>query len=187
MPRIPYARPEDLEPGSRALLDAAPINVVRMLVDASPAVAQGFVGFSRAFFADSRLPADLREIAILRAGYVAGSDYETWQHESIARGVGLSDAQIAAVRAGGRHPDVLSPAQQSVLDLADEVITKVRAGDVALAEVRRHLTDDQVVDLIMVTGLYMMVSRLLETTGVERDEESVDAAFADSAFGEQSR
>jgi alkylhydroperoxidase family enzyme len=182
MPRIPYARPDDLEPESRALLESAPINVVRMLVNASPAVARSFVGFSQAFFSDSGLPADLREIGILRAGYVAGSDYETWQHESIARGVGLSDAQIDAVRQGGRHPDVLSPAQQAVLDFADEVITDVRAGDAVLAEVRRHLADDRVVDLIMVTGLYMMVSRFIETTGVERDEESVDATFVDSAF-----
>jgi 4-carboxymuconolactone decarboxylase len=153
-----------------------------MLVNASPAVARNFVGFSQAFFADSRLPADLREIAILRAGYVARSDYETWQHESIARGVGLTDTQLDAVRQGGAHPDALSPTQQAVLDFADEVITNVRAGDASLEEVRRYLADDQVVDLIMVTGLYMMVSRLIETTGVERDEQSIDVAFTGAAF-----
>jgi 4-carboxymuconolactone decarboxylase len=183
MPRIPYARPEDLSSESRALLDAAPINVIRMLVNASPAVVQGFVGLSQAFFqGGSRLPADLREIAVLRAGYLADCDYETWQHESIARGSGLNDAQIDAVRRGGARPEVLSPVQQAVLDFAGEVILDVRAGDGTLAEVRRHLADDQVIDLIMVTGLYMTVSRLLETTGVQRDEQSVDAGFT-SAFG----
>jgi hypothetical protein len=39
------------------------------------------------------------------------------------------------------------------------------------------------VELLIVTGVYMMVSRLLETTGVERDEESIDAAFIGNAFG----
>ena len=58
----------------------------------------------------------------------------------------------------------------------------MRASDGILAEVRRHLADDQLVDLIMVTGTYMIVSRLLETTGVERERQSIDAAFANSAF-----
>ena len=183
MPRIPYADPEALAPESRALLDAAPMNVIRMLVGASPAVSQGFVAFSRAFFqGGSRLPADLREIGILRAGKLAGSDYETWQHESIARGVGLTEDQITAVAQGDEHPGVLSPAQQAVLDFADEVVRDVRASDETLAEARRHLADDQVIDLILVTGLYMAVGRLIETTGVERDEESIDAGFTGSAF-----
>lgn len=183
MPRVPYARVEEMSPEIRALYDAAPINVVRMLANASPAVARNMLEFSGAIFRESRLPADLREIAILRAGYVVGSDYETWQHESIGRDAGLTDAQIDAVREGGRHPEVLSAAQQAVLDFAEEVIVDVRASDHTLTEVRRHCTDGQVVELLIVTGLYMTVSRLLETTGVERDEESIDAAFIGNAFG----
>lgn len=182
MPRIPYASIDEQPEAVRAIMGAAPINVVRMLANGSPAMFEGFVQYSGSFFTKSRLPADLREIAILRAGYLAGADYETWQHEAIARDVGLSDIQIGAVQDGGSHPDILSPAQQAVLDFADEVIVSVRATDRTLAEVRRHLENDQLIDLIMVTGLYMTVSRLLETTGVEREERPISAKFIDQAL-----
>jgi alkylhydroperoxidase family enzyme len=43
-----------------------------------------------------------------------------------------------------------------------------------LAAVRSHLSDQAVVDLILVIGLYMTVSRLLETTGVELDHAPID-------------
>lgn len=57
---------------------------------------------------------------------------------------------------------------------ADDVILNVRAGDATLAAVRSHLSDQAVVDLILVIGLYMTVSRLLETAGVELDQAPID-------------
>jgi hypothetical protein len=53
---------------------------------------------------------------------------------------------------------------------ADDIILNVRAGDVTLAAVRRHLPDQALVDLILVIGLYMTISRLLETAGVDLDD-----------------
>ncbi len=180
MTRIPYATATGKPDKIRAILDGSPLNVVRMLANATPEVVEGFMAFTLPFYTASPLPAPLREIAILRAGYIAGSDYETWQHESMARDVGLSDAQIAAVRQGGQHPGVLDEAQQAVLDFAEELVVDVKVGDAALAAVRRHLDDQQLTDLMLVTGIYMTVSRLLETTGVERDEAPITAAFIEN-------
>jgi len=61
-----------------------------------------------------------------------------------------------------------------VLDFTEEVVLKVRASDATLAAVRQQLGDRQVLDLIMLIGLYMTVCRLLETTGVEPDPVSPD-------------
>ena len=60
-----------------------------------------------------------------------------------------------------------------MLDFADEVITKVRASDKTLAAVRAFLSDAMVIDMILVIGCYMTLSRLLETAGVELDEAPV--------------
>lgn len=169
MPRIPYAKPEDMAPEVRATVEKAPINVMRMLAGTSPAVFETYGKYAAAFFAPAGLPPDLRELAILRVGYLSHASYETNGHEEFARKVGLDESHIAAVRHGGQHPDTLSPAQQAVLDFTEEVVLKVRASDAALDSVRRHLGDRQVLDLIMLIGLYMTVCRLLETTGVEAD------------------
>jgi alkylhydroperoxidase family enzyme len=174
MPRIPYRDLATSPDTVRKLVGVAPINAVRLMATASAPVFEAFFNLGSALFTASKVPADLRELAILRVGYLDSSRYETFQHEEVGRRAGLSDAQIAAIKAGGRHPGTLSEAQQAVLDFTDDIVRNVRAGDATLAALRRHFTDEMVVDLIGVVGYYMTVTRMLETGGVEM-EASADA------------
>jgi hypothetical protein len=109
MSRIPYPDLSKKSAQVRKLCDSLPINVIRMTANASEGVFEGWAALGEAFYHNDVSP-DLREIATLRAGYVAGSDYETWQHGSAARSVGLSDAAIAA-SAGKPRPAMLTPAE----------------------------------------------------------------------------
>lgn len=74
----------------------------------------------------------------------------------------------------GSIPNSLSPVQQAIVDFTDDVVRNVRPGDASLAAVRKHLSDTQVLDLTLLIGLYMAVSRFLETTGVELDKAAID-------------
>jgi len=181
MPRIPYRDLSTSPESVLKLVGDSPVNAIRLQAAAHPKVYEAFHNLGLAFYAHSKVPADLREIAILRVGYLDKSRYEVFQHEAFARKAGLTDAQIEAVKAGGSHPKVLSPVQQAVLNFADDIILKVRAGDAALAEIRKHFTDEMVVDLIMLTGFYMIVTRLLETGEIEF-EETADAWKNVAAF-----
>ena len=172
MPRIPYRDPADLSESARATLGAVPANVTRMLAVASEPVFQQLGGVGSAFIKGSSLPARLREIAILRVGYLSGSAYETFQHEALGRYVGLSDDELAAIRQGDRA--ALGEVEGAVLEFVDDLVKNVRASDATLAAVRSRLDDTQVADLILVSGFYMLISRFLETTGVELDEDAID-------------
>ena len=173
MTRIPYPDPAKQSETVRATLARAPINIMKMVANASEPVFNGFGQFSGAFYQPSQLDPVLREVAILRVGYLSKSAYEIFHHEGLGRQIGLSDAQIAAIKMG--KPDsVLTPAQTAVMAFADDVILNVRAGDTTLAGVRKYLSDQALVDLILVIGLYMTVSRLLETAGVELDRAPID-------------
>ena len=97
-----------------------------------------------------------------------------FQHEALARHVGLTDAQIAAVKAGGAAAAALGEAGAAVLAYTDDLVHNVRASDETMAAVRKHLDDIQFVDLTLVIGMYMMVSRFLETTGIEIDEAPIE-------------
>jgi alkylhydroperoxidase family enzyme len=175
MPRIPYPDLSKLPEDVRKRLGDNPANVTRMLFAASKAVLDGFSVLSLGFMGGgSPLPPKLREIAILRVGYLSNAAYEVFQHEALARHVGLSEEQIAAIKAGGEAGAVLGEAGAAVLAFTDDLVKNVRAGDETLAAVRKHLDDTQLVDLIIVTGMYMMVSRFLETTGVEIDGEPIN-------------
>ena len=170
MQRMPYPDLSKHTKPVQEMIEGAKVNAVRMMGHASPEVFSNFSKFASAIFVKSPLPADLRQIGILRAGYIAKATYETTQHESVAKKVGLSDAQIAAIKKGGQHPGVFNATQQAVLDFVEEFIVNVRPSDATLANVRKHLTDEQLTDLMFVTGVYMTVSRFLETTGVPLDE-----------------
>ncbi|RYD95692.1 MAG: carboxymuconolactone decarboxylase family protein, partial [Sphingomonadales bacterium] len=136
-------------------------------------VFRGFAALSSGFMSqEAPLDPKLREIAILRVGYLSNASYEVFQHEALARYVGHSDGAIAAIKAGDGAP--LGEVGAAVLAFTDDLVKNVRASDASLAAVRKHLDDTQVIDLILVTGMYMMVSRFLETTGVEIDETPID-------------
>lgn len=174
MSRIPYPDPSRLPDSVRQLVNDNPANVTRMLAAASEPVFHAFLQLGNAFITGSSLPADLREIAILRVGYLSGAEYEIFQHEALARHVGLTEQQIAAVRGDCSAAETLGEIGAKVLAYVDDLVMNVRANDETLSGIRRHLNDTQVVDLTLVTGAYMMVSRFLETTGVEIDTAAIN-------------
>jgi alkylhydroperoxidase family enzyme len=182
MPRIPYPDPASLSDTVRGYLDRAGLNIMRMMANASEPVFEGFGAFSAAFYRPSELDPLLREVGILRVGHLSKSAYEVFHHEGLGRQLGLSEAQVAAIAAG--KPDAsLTPAQNAVMAFADDIIQNVRADDETLAAVRAHISDQALVDLILVIGLYMTVSRLLETTGVELDHAPLAKETVDQSAG----
>ncbi|MGE0388294.1 MAG: carboxymuconolactone decarboxylase family protein [Gammaproteobacteria bacterium] len=173
MARIPYPDPEALSPTQRAMVQRSPLNVGRMMGHLSEPVHAGFSKMGMALLGGgSNLPPLLRELAILRVGHLSRSRYEVHQHEGLCRNLGFAQDKIAGT-ARGADAGCYDAVERAVLAFTDDVVANVRAGDATLAEVRRHLTDNQVADLMVAIGTYMMVSRLLETFGVDMDPEGV--------------
>src|ERR1700678_3890484 len=116
MPRIPYPDPATLPDAMRRVVIENPSNVTRMLAAASESVFKGFAALSMDFMGGSSpLPPKLREIAILRVGPVSNAASELFRHEALARHVGLSEAEIDAVRKGDAAAAVLGEAGAAVL------------------------------------------------------------------------
>ena len=75
------------------------LNVFRMLAHAESAY-YGFMKFGNALLMRSEPDPILREIIILRVGHLSKSSYEIYQHEKIARHVGVSSDKIEALSSG---------------------------------------------------------------------------------------
>ena len=160
MARIPYAPPGNA--GSDH-----PLNLFRMLAH-SPPVLSGFTKLGGALLQDAALDPRLRELAIVRVGLLAGASYEVGKHTAIARAVGVSDAELAALEPTERCDALADPAR-AVIELTDELFGGVRATDAAMARIRRHLDDRQLVELVVTIGYYGLVCRVLETLGVDQE------------------
>ncbi len=179
MPRIPLPELASLSPEVRQAVGERPANVSLLMAAASEPVYRGLGQLGSALIGGSSLPPNLRELAILRVGYISGSAYEVFQHEALARHIGMSDAQIDAIRAGDGTSPALDQAERAVMAFVEDIVANVRASDACLVTVGQHLDTSQLVDLIVVTGYYMTVCRLLETSGIEIEETPIDwSAFA---------
>jgi alkylhydroperoxidase family enzyme len=114
----------------------------------------------------SSLDPVLREIAIIRVGVLSGATYEVHQHVRIGKGVGMTDALIAAVREGPGAAG-LDAAQREVMAYTDDVVAKVRASDATFEPLKARLGYKALQELTITIGYYMMVSRFLETFDVD--------------------
>lgn len=166
MARIPYF---DLKDAPAEYLEAIgnrpPLNLYRMLPHAGPA-ALGFLKLGGALLRQNELDSQLCEIAILRVGMLSKASYEVHQHKRVARGVGLSEAKIAALEPGG-DVAVFSARESLVLEYTDQLFHNVKAGDELFARAQAQFNPRQLSELTLTVGFYMMVSRFLENFGVD--------------------
>ena len=170
MARLPYVDPASAPEPVRELLDRLPVklNVFRMMAHAETDF-RPLVGLGSAILGRQKLSAKLRELAILRVATLSPARYEWVQHVPIAKACGATDAQVAALERGDVAADSFDPVERAVLRFTTEVLRDVRASDASFAELARHLSAQEVVELIVTVGYYMLIARLLETTAVDLD------------------
>lgn len=169
MARLPDADPATMSPETRTLYNKlAPLNIFKVLAHSGP-VLDGFIKLGNALLMRGKLDPILREMAIVRAGLLCGSSYEVHQHDKISLDIGMSPEKLKALREG---PDaaIFSPLERLVLKFTDEVTTSVRASDQTFAALAAELGPEQMVELTVAIGYYGLVSRFLETMGVEIEQ-----------------
>lgn len=114
------------------------------------------------------LPAREREIVILRTGYLCGSGYEWTQHVAIGQRVGLTDAEIEAIKTGAEAP-VWSAEDAALLRATDDLVKDHFVSPASWAGLD-FLTEKQRMDLVFTCGQYTQVSMMLNSFGVQLDD-----------------
>jgi alkylhydroperoxidase family enzyme len=168
--RLPYPDPDSSpEPVREALAALPPLNIFRMLSHAETAF-RPFLRFGGAILGRLELDPKLRELAIIQVAADAGAEYEWVQHVAIARHVGVSDAQIAAVQEGRLGDPSLADAERAVLGFTREVVAGPRVSDATFASVREQLSPQEIVELLLTVGNYLMLARVMTTLELELDD-----------------
>jgi alkylhydroperoxidase family enzyme len=166
MARIPYPDRESLSPETRDTLGKLPpLNLFRMMAGGE-GLLRAFVRLGNHLLSRSSLDPVLREIAILRVGVLSHARYEVFQHERIARGLGMTEGLLAAIRHGPDDP-VFTDLQRLVMRFTDDVVANVRASDATFEPLRTQLSVQQLQELTVTIGYYMTASRFLETFDID--------------------
>jgi 4-carboxymuconolactone decarboxylase len=109
---------------------------------------------------NTSLPRRLNEFAILIQARLWTSQVEWYAHHPLALKAGLAESVAADLKAG-RRPAQMQPDEAVVYDFCMVLSTKHEVSDATFARARAALTDQQIVDLIAVSGTYVTVAMLL--------------------------
>jgi 4-carboxymuconolactone decarboxylase len=110
----------------------------------------------------------LREVMIDRTCALCGAEYEWGVHAAaFGAAVGLSDAQLDSTAAGGAVDPLWSDADRAVLRLADELHETGSASDELFADLERHFSAAQILELAVTAGWYHTIAYVIGVARVE--------------------
>jgi len=171
-PRIEPVSDDTLAPGARDALATLPefargFNVFRTLAQDGEVLGAFLAWGNYVLSGITSLTARQRELAILRTGYLCGAGYEWAQHSVIGLRCGISEAEIAAIKAGPDAPG-WAPLDAAILRAADELVGDHHLSDATWAALA-PLGDRGRMDLVFCVGQYTQVSMMLNAFGVQLD------------------
>lgn len=168
MARLPYLEAEQVAPEYRDMLKRN-TNLHKLLVN-SPDMARAFNGVGSHIRFGSKLDPRLRELAILQVGWLERSEYEFTHHVKIGKEFGVTDRDISDLIAETEgRPSQLGPLEKAVLRGAREMVRELAMADATFAEIKRELSDAQMVDLVLTIAFYCAVVRVLATMKIDNE------------------
>ena len=172
MARISFIEKEKADPYIKDTLNKIDeqgmlLNLFKVMAH-SPRVARNFIRLGNSILSEEGLSPQIRELAILRVGFLCGSLYEYTKHVVIGKRAGLSQEKIEAV------PAWISAAcfddlEKAALAYTDEVVLQVKVQDATFKKLKSFFSEPEIVKLTATIGYYGMVSRILVALQVELD------------------
>jgi alkylhydroperoxidase family enzyme len=167
-PRVAPVSMESATPEQRKFLEAqepslSRLNVVRTF-SVNPRLAEAWQPFAYYVLRTSTLPPRDREMLILRIGWLNQSRYEFTQHVRVAKGLGFTDADIERVKAGPDAPG-LDAFDAALLHAVDQLRSTSFVDDRVWSVLKSRYDDAQLMDVVVTTGQYNIVSWYLNTLG----------------------
>jgi 4-carboxymuconolactone decarboxylase len=177
--RLPWLKPEALSPKQRELYDrilggprgqGAPafaltdaegrLNGPFNALLTSPEVGTAVQDLGVAIRYRSGLPERAREIAILELARARHCAFEWYAHERVGRAVGLTDDEIAALRAGAACA-TFDAREVLVRRVVRALLAERDLEDALFNEAERSLGDALLTDLVALVGYYDLLALLL--------------------------
>jgi 4-carboxymuconolactone decarboxylase len=192
MARIKPINPAEAGDKVREALDnLPPLNIFHTLAHAETAF-RPFLRFGGAVLGSMSLDPVVRELAILTVAKEAEAQYEWVQHVELAKHVGASEAQIAAlaeadscssegadarVAAAAEDGSPFTPAQRAAIELAAAVVRGPHVSPALFECVQAQFTEREIVELLLAIGNYLMLARLMTVLEVDLDDAVGDAVL----------
>lgn len=140
-------------------------NIYRTIGHA-PAMLRAWLDMAWPLRLNAKTPRALRELVILRGAIVAKTDYEWAHHVKMALAAGVPQAKIDALNDWPASA-LFDAKERAALRLADEVTKGPGASADCMAELGRHFSPPDQVELVLTASFYACVGRMLTSFAVE--------------------
>ena len=143
-----------------------------------PALAKAFLTFNNHISVASTLSKRIRELLILRIGWLRQSEYEFIQHLILGARAGLSEAELERVQLGPDAPG-WDPVDADLIRAVDELDANACITEATYGHLAAHFNAQQLLDLVFTVGCYDVLSMAFKSfavalePGVTPDRKSV--------------
>lgn len=153
---------EKIRAGRRGSL----INVYRLLLH-SPPLAESWYDHLNKVRWGTQLTGRLREIVIIRIGYLNKADYVLNQHvPKLAEAEGLTVDECDALE-DWQASTAFSPEERAVLAFTDAMTRDVTVPDEVFEPLRDYFDERRIIELAILIGTYNMQTRVLRALEID--------------------
>lgn len=118
---------------------------------------------------DSQLPADMRELLIMRTAWLIQAEYEWAHHVEFAKSAGLSDDKIAQIIVGAES-SIWNEQERAVIQAADDLRREAFITHDTWQTLEKYFTTQQMVEIIFTVGGYTMTGLAINSLGIQVEE-----------------
>jgi AhpD family alkylhydroperoxidase len=173
----------ELDAEQQAQYELFPINLTRMMLHTRGLTVPYWeyaLGFRNA-----AISAQVRERVIVRVGAITDCEYQLVQHKSEALRTGTSEETLADL-IDPQHREFDDPALTALVGYVDSLVKSIGAERKYLADLRKHFPDNEVAEITLLAGTYVLCATFLTSLRVPLDDGPVDWSAADAYMKAQS-
>ena len=156
--------------------DSRPVPNVLTTLLRHPTLTGPFLVYNAVLLSAPTIDPRQRELMVLRVAWRTRSTYEWLQHVRLARSVGITDDEIAAVGVGASDGS-WGPLDADLLAATDQLLDDHRIDDGTWTRLAEHLDDRQLIEVTFVVGTYTCLAMVFNSLGLalDADLQAIDA------------
>jgi uncharacterized peroxidase-related enzyme len=162
MARLNYVDKETAKPEQEKILSqvtqkSGKIANIWKLWSHSPLTLETFIPFYKTLMRGS-LDGKLRELAYIKTSLLNDCPYCAEGHKAVGRKVGITEQQLQDI-ASYESSNSFTPVEKLVLRYAEELTRTVKTSESLLQELKKHLSEEQLVELNLTVGTANLTNR----------------------------
>lgn len=149
--------------------DSRGLNGIAVVLN-NPALSKAFLTFNNHVSTASSLSKRIRELLILRIGWLRKSEYEYAQHIILGKRAGLTDDEVDRIPDGPDAPG-WDPVDADLLRAVDELNANAFIEDATWNRLSAHFSTQQMLDLVYAVGCYELMAMVFNSFKVPFDKD----------------